>query len=48
MEALERGHILALLNSNLSKSDIAQKLHIARATLYRKIKKYGLDAAQQA
>jgi len=39
---LERESIAALLAANSSKDDVAKKLGISRATLYRKIKKYNL------
>ncbi len=39
---MERESIAALLASSRSKDDVAMKLGISRATLYRKIKKYNL------
>lgn len=42
MEELEREHIEQLLASGKGKEEIAAILKIGRATLYRKIKKYGL------
>jgi len=39
---LERESIEALLAANKKKDDVAMKLGISRATLYRKIKKYNL------
>ena len=39
---LERDSIAALLVSNRNRDDVANKLGISRATLYRKIKKYNL------
>ena len=42
VEKMERGLILRLLRSSLTKKDIAQKLGISRSTLYRKLEKYEL------
>jgi transcriptional regulator of acetoin/glycerol metabolism len=43
LEAFERMRISDMLQSNLSKNEIARQLKIARSTLYLKMKKYGLD-----
>ena len=40
VDRMERGLILRLLGSNLTKKDIAKKLGISRSTLYRKLDKY--------
>lgn len=42
-EEFERIRISELLQSNLSKNEIARQLKIARSTLYLKMKKYGLE-----
>lgn len=42
MKDIERQMILNLLNSNLSKSEIAKKMKISRSTLYRKLDSYGI------
>ncbi len=39
---MEKESISALLSSNVSKDEIARRLGLSRATLYRKIKKYNL------
>ena len=38
----------ALLATNWNKSEAAQKLHISRMTLYRKMEKYDMRASQTA
>ena len=43
VDRMERGLILRLLRSSLTKKDIAKKLGISRSTLYRKLEKYELD-----
>ncbi len=40
---MERGLILRLLGSSLTKKDVAKKLGISRSSLYRKLEKYELD-----
>jgi len=43
VDKMERGLILRLLRSSLTRKDIAKKLGISRSTLYRKLEKYELD-----
>ena len=43
VDTMERGLILRLLRSTLTKKDIAKKLGISRSTLYRKLEKYESD-----
>jgi transcriptional regulator with PAS, ATPase and Fis domain len=43
VDTMERGLILRLLGSSLTKKNIAKKLGISRSTLYRKLEKYELD-----
>jgi len=43
IDQMERSHIIGLLEKQKSKKEIANILGISRATLYRKIKKYGLS-----
>ena len=38
----EREMIAKMLEANLTKSDIAQKMEMTRTTLYRKLKQYKL------
>ncbi len=38
----EKNMIIKMLDLNFAKMDIADKLHVSRATLYRKFKKYGI------
>ncbi len=42
VDSMERGLILRLLRSSLTRKDIAKKLGISRSTLYRKLEKYEL------
>jgi sigma-54 dependent transcriptional regulator, acetoin dehydrogenase operon transcriptional activator AcoR len=42
VDRMERGLILRLLRSSLTRKDIAKKLGISRSTLYRKLEKYEL------
>lgn len=49
LEEIERGRIEALLQAGCKKTEIARKLGIGRATLYRKLEEYGLgDLKHQA
>jgi transcriptional regulator of acetoin/glycerol metabolism len=41
---LEHSMILKMMQSNLSKKEIARNLKIARSTLYRKLKKYNISS----
>lgn len=47
IDMMEKNHIEALLQSGRNKSEVARLLHIGRATLYRKMKKYVLDTDTQ-
>jgi sigma-54 dependent transcriptional regulator, acetoin dehydrogenase operon transcriptional activator AcoR len=42
LKAMERQLLLELMQSNLSKTEIARKLNVTRCTLYRKLKVYGI------
>lgn len=41
-EEKEKKIIVKMMDLNYQKLDIAEKINVSRATLYRKIKKYGL------
>lgn len=43
IDETEKRHIILLLQNGQSKSEVARRLDIGRSTLYRKIKKYGLN-----
>jgi len=43
LEEMERQKIFELLQSNLTKDEIARQLKIGRSTLYLKLKKYGIN-----
>jgi len=42
LKSMERQLLLELMQSDLSKTDVAKKLNITRCTLYRKLKTYGI------
>ena len=42
IDDIERNHMIGLLETHKNKNEVASLLGISRATLYRKIKKYGL------
>ncbi|PKN68960.1 MAG: sigma-54-dependent Fis family transcriptional regulator [Deltaproteobacteria bacterium HGW-Deltaproteobacteria-12] len=42
LKAMERQLLLELMQSKLSKTEIARKLNVTRCTLYRKLKVYGI------
>lgn len=48
MGDMERSHMISLLETHKNKNEVASLLGISRATLYRKIKKYGLLAQDRS